>query len=311
MGKLKYKVRKLVSSVGGAPTIDPQLLNAWGIAVEKDALWVAAADGHVVEKFAKDGNKLASISVNDDSPTGIVINKSKGFVVNGSLGSASSEWITVTEEGKIYAYSPLADPNAVLESDDSAEGASYKGIAQSGDVIYVANFAELSIDVYDHNWEELEGYSFVDPNLPEGYSPFNVAVICDKIYVLYAVKEEDGDDEVAGPGLGIVSVFDLNGNFIKRLINNGGQLNAPWGIVKAPKCFGKNAGKLIIGNFGDGSINVYDFDGTFISKLQSCSGNIFIDGLWGLAANCNKIFYAAGPEEESQGEVGVIKPTKC
>ena len=64
-------------------------------------------------------------------------------------------------------------------------------------------------------------------------------------------------DEVDGAGLGVVDEFDSTGTLLKRLVN-GGALNAPWGIALAPSNFGSYSGDLLIGNFGDGKINVFD-----------------------------------------------------
>src|SRR5258706_12050393 len=90
-------------------------------------------------------------------------------------------------------------------------------------------------------------------------------------------------DEVAGAGLGYVSKFDMNGNFLSRLISNG-PLNAPWGLVIAPASFGSFGGALLVGNFGDGTINAFNATtGAFLGTLNGplCSP-IAIDGLWGI-----------------------------
>jgi uncharacterized protein (TIGR03118 family) len=63
--------------------------------------------------------------------------------------------------------------------------------------------------------------------------------------------------ETLGPNTGFISVFDVNGNFIKRAIT-GGNLNSPWGMALAPAGFGIFGGDLLVGNLGDGLINVYD-----------------------------------------------------
>ena len=313
----KFKKVNLVSSIPGlARHLDPKLINGWGIVVRDGKLYVSAADGHSIQVYDKKGVLLRSINIpfgeEGGSPTGLVFNPGKGFVISNGINTASSELIVVTEEGGIYGYSPLVDvDNAILKIDDSGEGAKYKGIAVKSNLIYVANFTGMEVNVYDYNWNELVSFPFVDPTLPLSYSPFNVSIIKDKVYVAYAVLG-GGGDEVKGPGFGIVSVFNLEGIFLRRLISNGGKLNAPWAMIKAPHRFGKYAGKLLVGNFGDGKINVYSFEGDFIKTLRSSKGgDLFVDGLWGLAAGCSKVYFASGPVGESAGLVGYIAPVKC
>ena len=61
------------------------------------------------------------------------------------------------------------------------------------------------------------------------------------------------------PGNGIVDAYDLQGNFLRRLATNG-VLNSPWGLALAPAGFGDVGGDLLVGNFGDGTINAYNPD---------------------------------------------------
>jgi hypothetical protein len=148
-----------------------------------------------------------------------------------------------------------------------------------------------------------------------GFAPFNVAAVGDKLYVAYARQDADAEDEVAGQGLGFVSVFDRNGHFLDRLVNRG-RLNAPWGLVQAPAGFGQFSGDLLVGNFGDGKVNAYDpATGEFQGVLSSRPGKpIVIDGLWGLAVgngrtagDANALYFAAGPDDETHGLFGAIR----
>ena len=123
-------------------------------------------------------------------------------------------------------------------------------------------------------------------------------------------------DETAGPGLGIVDVFDANGFLIERLAT-GGKLNAPWGMAIAPAGFGKFSGMFLVGNFGDGTINAFDTKyKTVAGQLRTGNGQVLmIEGLWGLAFGNNfraqpasTLFFAAGPTDESDGLYGNIVP---
>src|SRR5262249_26070555 len=123
---------------------------------------------------------------------------------------------------------------------------------------YLADFHNGKIDVLDASFHltTLAG-SFTDPRLPKGYAPFNVAAIGGQLYVSYAKQDATRTDDLHGAGLGIVNVFDLNGNFVKRLVT-GGHLNAPWAMVQAPANFGDFSNDLLVGNFGNGWINAFD-----------------------------------------------------
>jgi uncharacterized protein (TIGR03118 family) len=129
----------------------------------------------------------------------------------------------------------------------------------------------------------LSASAFKDPNLPGGYAPFNITNLGGQLYVTYAATS-GGKDETDGAGLGFVDVYDLSGNFQKRVASQGA-LNAPWGLALAPASgFGALSGDLLVGNFGDGIINAYDpATGSFVATLDDATGNpIVIPGLWGL-----------------------------
>ena len=97
-------------------------------------------------------------------------------------------------------------------------------------------------------------------------------------------------DEVPGAGLGYVDVFDFSGNFVSRFAS-AGALNAPWGIAVAPSGFGSLAGDVLIGNFGDGKINIFTPNGTQLATSVgaahgSATGSLSRSkgcGLWYLA----------------------------
>jgi uncharacterized protein (TIGR03118 family) len=132
--------------------------------------------------------------------------------------------------------------------------------------------------------------------------------------VTYALQDAAKHDDVAGPGFGFVSVFDLQGNFLDRVASDG-PLNSPWGLAIAPVSFGECAGDLLVGNFGDGRINAYN-PATFalLGPLLGSNGNpLEIDGLWdlilgngGAGGSSQSIFFSAGPGEEQHGLFGVI-----
>ena len=81
-----------------------------------------------------------------------------------------------------------------------------------------------------------------------------------------------------------MDVFTNDGALIKRLVTRG-QLNSPWGLALAPSGFGRFGGDLLVGNFGNGHINVYNPDtGAHLGELRQANGHpIVIDGLWALS----------------------------
>jgi uncharacterized protein (TIGR03118 family) len=68
-----------------------------------------------------------------------------------------------------------------------------------------------------------------------------------------------------------------------RRFASRGALNSPWGVARASFAFGRFSGDILIGNFGDGKINVFDSSGRFIDELDGPNGKaLVIDGLWTL-----------------------------
>jgi len=323
-----YTVRNLVSDVNGAAEhTDPHLQNGWGVAFNPTAVvWVASNGKGVSTLYDGDGNPQSLVvAVPGGNPTGIVFNPSSvanppGFVVSSGGKSGAAAFIFATEAGIISGWSPAVDRNnAIPVVDNSASGAVYKGLALATDghrfLLYAADFHNKRIDVFDSSFHPVTvPGGFADSSVPSNWAPFNVQNIGGSIYVAYAQREKEGDDEAHGRGLGMVNVFTAQGQLVRR-IAKGGPLNAPWGMVIAPSDFGLWSNMLLIGNFGDGVINVYDPGrGRFVGQLQTPDKEpIVIPGLWGLAFGngllnqpTNTLFFAAGPDDESHGLYGRI-----
>jgi len=189
--------------------------------------------------------------------------------------------------------------------------------APTGAVANTPNdFVNGKIDVFDGNFNPVV-MPFVDPGLPAGYGPFGIQNIGGHLFVTFA-KQSGGNDEVAGQGLGFVDEFATDGTFIARVATRG-QLNAPWGLAMAPSNFGRFSGDLLVGNFGDGTINAYaaQADGTWTHRGQLRTADhkpLLIDGLWGLgfgngagSGATNALYFTAGPDDESHGLFGRIQ----
>lgn len=335
-----YRQINLVSDQHGkAPLTDPDLVNAWGLAASPGTnakpgspLWVADNGSDKATLYtgatATSVNKAGLVvSVTGAAPTGQVFNSAaSGFAVSDKQGhSGSSVFIFDTENGTIDGWSPAvgsaSSPSTVTEvARDNGANAVYKGlaIAQASDAktyLYATNFRSGRVEAYDSTFKpvQLPGGLFVDPRLPAGYGPFGIAEINGKLYVTFAKQDATLHDDVAGLGNGFVDVFTNDGAFVHRLASRGA-LDSPWGLALAPAGFGPFSGDLLVGNFGNGHINVYSpSTGAYRGQLRQQSGRpIVIDGLWGLAfgngnaARTNQLLFSAGPDGESHGLLGKI-----
>jgi uncharacterized protein (TIGR03118 family) len=268
------------------------------------------------------------VCVTSGAPTGQVFNTdTSGFFVHDAAGhSARALFIFDSENGGIDGWNPGVGgpPPAGCTSEtqvavNNGANAVYKGlaIATASDghtYLYATNFRSGRVEVYNDTFTPvaLPGGFFVDPKIPVGYAPFNVQELAGQLYVTYAKQDAFLHDDVAGQGNGFVDVFTNDGAFVKRLVTHG-QLNSPWGLALAPASFGQFGGALLVGNFGDGSINAYDINtGARLGQLRSSNGPIVIDGLWGLmfgngnAAKNGELLFSAGPDGESHGLLGKI-----
>jgi uncharacterized protein (TIGR03118 family) len=84
-------------------------------------------------------------------------------------------------------------------------------------------------------------------------------------------------------------------------------------LAVAPANFGQFSDDVLVGNFGDGRINVYKMNKTFDGQMMGPCGPLDIDGLGALdfgtgsnAAPTNTLFFTAGPMGESHGLFGSI-----
>ena len=326
----------LVSDLPGADHQDDNLVNSWGIAHGPGTPWWVADNGPGVSTlYTGDGQSVAQLPKvivpppfgsqpgTTSTPTGILFNGTTDFMFKGN----PSLFIFVTEDGTIAVWSPADGINAQLAKDNSKSpgGAIYKGVAmgQQGSLnrLYVANFHAGAIEVYDTTFQRVNmpAGAFTDPMMPAGFAPFNVLNIDGKLFVSFAMqKQPDRKDEVDGPGLGYVDVFDASGVLLMRL-EHGKWMNAPWGMVHAPGNFGQWSRRLLIGQFGSGQIASFDADnGEFEGLLRGPKGKpVNINGLWGLgfgndakAGPSNTLFFAAGLNDEANGLFGTLTPSK-
>lgn len=318
-----YKQTNLTSDTAGvAANVDPMLVNPWGIAFfPNNPFWIADNNSGFTTLYNASGVNAGSFAVPKaaantglSTPTGIVANTTgAGFVVNGKPGV----FILDSEDGAITSWNGT-DP-VTIKVDNSRTGAVYKGLAlitnSTGTFLLAANFNSGAVEVYDNlfNARVLAG-TFTDPNLPAGFAPFGIHVVNNQVLVTYAMQDQAKHDPVHQAGAGYVDLFDLNGNFAQRLVSQG-NLNAPWGAVIPPAGFGAFGGKLLIGNFGDGTINAFDpAAGTFLDQMKDSTGAVITNAsLWdmvfgggGPSGDPNTLYITAGLANEQHGLFAAI-----
>ena len=327
----RYAVTPLVSDGAVVAKFqDPSLKNPWGIAFNPTGFVWVANNGTATSTLYDGTGKPQSLVVKipgangmPGAPTGIVYSGSTGFVVTKNGLSGAARFIFAGEDGTISAWAPNVDlTNAVLAVDNSASHSVYKGLALAGNgqgnFLYAADFRHARIDIIDASFHRVNwAGAFVDPKLPAGYAPFGIQNLQGNLYVTYAKQDAAAHDDMAGPGLGLVNVFDANGMLIRR-VATGGRLNAPWGMALAPADFGKFSNALLVSNFGDGRISAFDArNGELLGQLRGSDGRrLAISGLWGLAfgngvnhQSTASLFFTAGTNGEANGLYGRIDPT--
>jgi uncharacterized protein (TIGR03118 family) len=211
--------------------------------------------------------------------------------------------------GNIAGWNPNVNATAAVTKFTAVDGAVYTGLASglvgTSSFLYAADAFNGKIDVFDSSFAKVSlAGSFTDPNVPAGFTPYNVQNVGGKLYVTYAIEDTPG---------GYVGVFDLNGNLLQHISDP--RLNGPWAVTLAPPGFGSFGNALLIGNEGDGTINGFDpLTGNFIGTLESASGPIVNEALWALAFRApgsgfdpNTLYFVAGINDEENGLFGAIQ----
>jgi len=254
------------------------------------------------------------------APTGTAFNYTTRFRV---APGAPAVFLFVTENGTISGWNPTVNLNAAVLVINHGRTAIYKGctIASTsrGPRLYVTNFKSGNVEVYDGSFNrKFAEEHFRDSQLPSNFVPFGIQNVGGNIVVTFAQRDPGSEDENHGPGLGFVRVFDTNGNLILR-VQHTMALNAPWGIAMAPGDFGTFSHRLLIGNFGDGTVHAFNavsgkFEGTLLDPTGS---SLMVPGLWALSFGgdnakngvATELYFTAGPNDESDGIFGKIAAT--
>ena len=323
-----YKQTNIISD-GAVPALvtDPNFVDPWGISIGQE-FWINTNVTGFSYVNDASGNIQFKATIPPASGTGAGSPTGTVFVSGAPAGSfmlsngQPAVFLFCSLDGTISGWN-LSSPGNVAEVkvNRSANKAVYTDMAlltnSTGTFILAANFGQgHSVEIYDTSFNPVAfSGPFTDPNLPTGYAPYAIHTIGTTVYVTYMLRDTTTFTETLGPGTGIVDAFDVNGQFVKRAIT-GGNLNAPWGMALAPAGFGRFGGDLLVGNFGDGVINVYDptsFD--FLGQLTDADGNVITNsGLWEIVfgqsnpsvGDPNKLYFSAGLNEERDGLFGTI-----
>jgi uncharacterized protein (TIGR03118 family) len=324
-----YRQTNLASNLPNvASGVSPNLVNPWGTAFLADQPFFIADNkvGRVTSHDAK-GSGVGpggfttpnAAGTGFDTPTGIVADQNSFF----GGPSLVKPFILVTEQGTVFTWGPDArgdlPSEATLVVNNGANGAVYKGVA-----ILNSSLTAPALAVTDFHGGFIETFlpgfapvalpgSFADPNLPLDYAPFGIQVIGRRVFVSYAVQDAAKRDPIVGPGNDVVSIFDMDGNFVRRFVT-GGALNAPWGIAQASANFGSFSNDILIGNVGDATISAFDpGTGRFVGKLTDGDGNDITEvGLHALAfrsdgfGDSNALYFTSEFSNEQDGLFGVI-----
>jgi uncharacterized protein (TIGR03118 family) len=353
-----FKNKYSTTSVDGRATAtNPQVTNAWGLALRPPGAgghwWIANNGSGTASTYigdsdtaplAQDDLKEVAVAPPPGSPdgalafpTGMVFNGSaefpcSGVSFTGAPITGGSKFLTVTEDGNIQCWTESGSTLATRMKSFSivvtgSAGSFYKGAAvtaeTAGNRLYVTNFGQRRVEVYDGQYHPILPSSFAHPaEVPADYAPFNVqffeyqraGVLQKSLFVTYAQTTDDPNEEADGPGLGAVAEFDTDGVLV-RTLQSSYRLSAPWGLAIAPADFGRQSGSLLVGNFGDGTIVAFDLStGNQQGYLRGIEGQaVQIGGLWGLAfgngtglGRSNYLYFTAGPSGEADGLFGSL-----
>jgi uncharacterized protein (TIGR03118 family) len=289
------------SSTTPAAVIDPDLVNPWGVSLSATSpFWISDNGTGLTQLNNGTGQPVVVAAAGTShitvaappgltsNPTGQVSNNAGAntFDISSGNSTASAAFIFASLNGTISAWNPaVVAGQSVVAVNNSASHAVYTGLAIAGTganaMLYAANVHSGQVDVFNSAFQQVS--SFTDPNAPAGMVPFNVQTLDGKVFVTYAPQNAAGNFVQNAAGQGFVDEFNTNGTLIGRVANTG-TLNDPWGLAIAPSTFGQFAGDLLVGNFGNGTIDAFNMaTDALVGTLDNAMGTaITLPGLWDL-----------------------------
>jgi uncharacterized protein (TIGR03118 family) len=307
-GTNSYSPQTLVTN-----TSDASLVNGWGLSAGPTTPWWVSDNGtNKSTLYSGTGTKVALTVDVPGGPTGTVFN-------GDATAFAGGRFLFANEAGQILSWAPGATAATVRAT---VPGGILKGLTLLNGKLYATDFHNGKVVVFDSTYAPVTtSGGFVDKTIPKTYAPFGIQAAGGSIFVTYALTDAKKEDDVAKPGKGYVDQFTPDGVLVGRVAKQGGihaPLNAPWGLAMAPATgFGAFSGDLLVANFGDGRISVYEQRGSkwvYRGQLRKGDGTIIVqDGLWAIAFGngaaagpTTSLYFAAGPSDEKNGAYGVI-----
>ena len=318
--KYRFVLVDLISNrLNFARVQDPELVNPIGGIFIDGVIWAANNGTGSITTYDIIGNKLGITAVVTDaigvksSPTGLIENQTIGFTITNGTLTVPSFLLVATANGVISGFNTqLSSTRTFVVVDRSPTAASYRGLVIVNDLLYVTDFFNRTIDVFDQSFAKMTGYNFTDGDtrnpLPLTYGPFSIKDIGGMLYVTYALQSPTNRSTPQfGQGAGYINVFTYGGVFVRRFVTKG-YLNIPWGMSAAPESSGFPLGTIFVGNNGDGIINIYDPSGIHLGKMTDLNGRIVqLSGLWELMIRDPRSFYfLSGPNSQTDGLIGIL-----
>ena len=187
----QYTQTNLVSSQAGvALSVDPDLVNSWGVSRSSGSPWWVSDNGTGKSTlYTSAGTKEGLIvTVPSGDPSVSPIGTPTGTIYNGSsidfllAPGEPALFMFVTQDGTISGWNPGVNPTeAVIEVNEKGKSV-FTGVtvAQvnvggiSTTYLYVADFRKGRVQVYDTSFHHVSWGEerFDDDWLPEGYAPF-------------------------------------------------------------------------------------------------------------------------------------------
>jgi uncharacterized protein (TIGR03118 family) len=311
-----------------AANVDPNLVNPWGMSFSPTSpFWISNQVSGNATLYTGAGTPfpqptplvvtIPGSATGPSGPTGQAFNPTTSFTLS---NSNPATFLFANLNGTISGWNGGSGTTAQVVA-GTPGGAVYTGlaIASSGgsNFLYAANH-NGGIDVFDQSFALAStSGGFVDPNLPSGLTPFNIALIGGQLYVTYAQAGPDADE--APLGTGIVDIFNTDGSFVDRFVTGSLANNvvSPWGITVAPAGFAGLGGDILVGNFSDedGFINIFDPTGNYLGMLTLNGTPFNTPYLWALESrtggpgiDVNSIYFTAGIGDEEHGLFAQLLP---
>lgn len=327
----QYQETDLVgnTSQSGVKTVDPNLVNPWGIARSSTGPWWVGDEGKGVSTiYNASGQPAPPVLVTipsagqapAGSPTGVAFNGSSDFAVESGKPAI---FIFATFDGSICGWNPQVNATVAIQKVQPTPGSVLTGatIAENKGArfLYVTDVHEGNIRVFDTNFSpvKIADDAFRDGQLSKKFVPFNIQNIGGNLYVAFARQNKAKSFVDLGAHLGAVAIFSPDGHLLLSL-QRGSWFNAPWGMTLASTDFGSFSHSILVGQFGSGQIAAFDaVTGNFQGTLQDQNGQaIAHPGLWGIAFGAgntnsgapNQLFFNVGTDQGQGGLFGFFSP---